>query len=74
MSFCAFAVLVTTCIFFSARDRPRVKWDNSQNSTQKMRTTDWDDSWDSWDEHSFEIDDHDFSIEKEKHPYQSKEK
>ena len=39
-----------------------------------MRTTDWDDSWDSWDEHSFEIDDHDFSRERDKHPYPSKEK
>ena len=34
--------------------------------------TDWDDSWDSWDEDSFEIDDHDFSIERERHPYPSK--
>ena len=38
MSFCAFAQLVTTFIFFSAWDKSRVKWDNSQNSTQKMRT------------------------------------
>ena len=38
MSFCAFAQLVTTVIFFSAWDRSRVNWDNSQNSTQKMRT------------------------------------
>ena len=30
--------LVTTFIFFSAWDRSRIKWDNSQNSTQKMRT------------------------------------
>ena len=37
MSFCAFAQLLTTFIFFSAWDRSRVKWDNSQNSTQKMR-------------------------------------
>ena len=32
------AQLVTTVIFFSARDKSRVKWDNSRNSTQKMRT------------------------------------
>ena len=29
---------VTTVIFFSAGDKSRVKWDNSRNSTQKMRT------------------------------------
>ena len=33
---CAFAQLVTTFIFFSAWDKSRVKWDNSQNTTQKM--------------------------------------
>ena len=38
ISFCAFARLVTTFIFFSAWDESRVKWDNAQNSTQKMRT------------------------------------
>ena len=38
MSFCPFVQLVTTIIFFSASDKSRVKWDNSQNSTQKMRT------------------------------------
>ena len=32
------AQLVTTVIFFSAWDKSHVKWDNSQNSTQKMRT------------------------------------
>ena len=32
------AQLETTFIFFSAWDRSHVKWDNSQNSTQKMRT------------------------------------
>ena len=32
------AQLVTTVIFFPAWDKSRVKWDNSQNSTQKMRT------------------------------------
>ena len=31
------AQLVTTVIFFSAWDKSRVKWDNSRNSTQKMR-------------------------------------
>ena len=36
MSFFAFAQLVTTFIFFP--DKSRVKWDNSRNSTQKMRT------------------------------------
>ena len=36
---CAFAQLVTTFISFSVRDKSRVKWDNSQNSTQKMRTS-----------------------------------
>ena len=40
MTLSAFAQLVTTFIFFSAWDKSRVKWDNSQNSTQKMRTTD----------------------------------
>ena len=30
--------LVITVISFSAWDKSRVKWDNSQNSTQKMRT------------------------------------
>ena len=30
--------LVTTVIFFSVSDKSRVKWDNSRNSTQKMRT------------------------------------
>ena len=30
--------LVITFIFFSVWDKSRVKWDNSQNSTQKMRT------------------------------------
>ena len=38
ISFSAFAQLVTLVIFFSAWDRSHVKWDNSQNSTQKMRT------------------------------------
>jgi hypothetical protein len=38
MSFCAFVHLVTTFIFFSAWDKSRVKWDNSQNLTQKVRT------------------------------------
>ena len=38
MSFCAFAQVVTTFIFFSAWDKSHVKWDNSRNSTQKMRT------------------------------------
>ena len=32
------AHLVTTVIFFSAWDKSRVKWEHSQNSTQKMRT------------------------------------
>ena len=32
------AQLLTTVIVFSAWDKSRVKWDNSQNSTQKMRT------------------------------------
>ena len=32
------AQLVTTVIFISAWDKSSVKWDNSQNSTQKMRT------------------------------------
>ena len=31
--------LVTTVIFFSAWYKSCVKWDNSQNSTQKMRTS-----------------------------------
>ena len=30
--------LVTTIIFFSAWDKSYVKWDNCQNSTQKIRT------------------------------------
>ena len=34
------AQLVTTVIFFSAGDKSRVKWDNSRNLTQKMRTID----------------------------------
>ena len=38
MPFCAFAQLVTTFIFFSAWYKSRVKWNNSRNSTQKMRT------------------------------------
>ena len=38
MSFCGFAQLVTIFIFLSAWDKSRVKWDNSRNSTQKMRT------------------------------------
>ena len=38
MSFCAFAQLVTTIIFFSIWDKSHVKWDNSRNSTQKRRT------------------------------------
>ena len=37
-TFFAIAQLVTTFIFFSAWDRSRVKWDNSRNSTQNMRT------------------------------------
>ena len=32
------AQLVTTVIFFSTWDKSRIKWDNSWNSTQKMRT------------------------------------
>ena len=32
------AQLVTTVIFFSAWEKSRVKWDSSQNSTQKMST------------------------------------
>ena len=36
--FCVFSQLVTTFIFFWAWDKSRVKWDNSRNSTQKMRT------------------------------------
>ena len=32
------AQLVTPVIFFTAWDKSRVKWDNSWNSTQKMRT------------------------------------
>ena len=40
MSFCVFAQLVTTSIFFSTWDKSRVKWDNSRNSTQKIRTLD----------------------------------
>ena len=38
MSFCAFTQLVTTFIFFSARKKSRVKWENPQKSTQNMRT------------------------------------
>ena len=38
MSFCAFVQLLTTFIFFAAGDTSHVKWDNSQNSTQKIRT------------------------------------
>ena len=38
LSFCAFAQLLTKYIFFSAWDESRVKWNNSRNSTQKMRT------------------------------------
>ena len=38
LTFCAFAQVVTTFIFFLAWDKSRVKWDNSRNSTQKMRT------------------------------------
>jgi hypothetical protein len=34
------AQLVTTFIFFLARDNPRVKWYNSRKPTQKMRTLD----------------------------------
>ena len=40
MAFCAFSQHVTTFIFFLAWDRSRVELDNSQNSTQKMRTLD----------------------------------
>ena len=36
MSFCAFAELVTTFIFFSAWDKSHVKLDNSRNATQKI--------------------------------------
>ena len=32
------AQLITIVIFFSAWDKSRVKWHNSQNSTQKIRT------------------------------------
>ena len=32
------AQLVTMVMFFSALDKSRVKWDNSRNSAQKMRT------------------------------------
>ena len=32
------AQLVTTVIYFSAWDKLRVKWYNSKNSTQKMKT------------------------------------
>ena len=35
--------LVTTVFFFSAWDKLRVKWDNSRNSTQKLRTKEWND-------------------------------
>ena len=38
MSYCAFTQLVSTFNFFSAWDKSHVKWDNSHNSTQKMRT------------------------------------
>ena len=38
MLFCAFVQLVTTVTFFSVWDKSRVKWDNSQKPTQKMRT------------------------------------
>ena len=38
MSFGAFTQLVTTFIFISAREKSRVKWENSQKSTQNMRT------------------------------------
>ena len=37
MSYCAFAQLLSTFNFFSAWDKSRVKWDNSHNSTQKMK-------------------------------------
>ena len=47
MSFCAFAQLVTIFIFFSAWDRSRVKWDNPRKSTQKMRTLDVLEKYDS---------------------------
>ena len=33
------AQLVTTVIFFSAPDKSRIKWDNSRNLTQKIRST-----------------------------------
>ena len=36
--FRAFAQLVTTVIFFSAWNKSSIKWDNSRNLTQKMRT------------------------------------
>ena len=32
------AQLVTTVVFFSAWDKSRVKWNNSRNSTHKMKT------------------------------------
>ena len=35
MSFCVFAHLVTTFVFFSAWDKSCVTWNNFQNSTQK---------------------------------------
>ena len=38
MSFCAFAQLVTTFIFFSAWDKSCVKWNNSGKPTEKKRT------------------------------------
>ena len=40
--FVSCSLLVTTFILFSAWDKSRVKWDNSRNSTQKMRTIDRD--------------------------------
>ena len=38
MLFCAFDKLATPFIFFSAWSKSHVKWDNSKNLTQKMRT------------------------------------
>jgi hypothetical protein len=38
MLFCAFDKLATTFIFFSAWNKSHVKWNNSQNLIQKMRT------------------------------------
>ena len=40
MSFCTFSQLATIFIFCSAWYKSHAKWDNSQNSTQKMRTQD----------------------------------